>query len=359
MLIVAFLYALVSIVMTPLESGDLYPPYSTMRADPLGAKILYESLAELPDVRVERNFQFLSRYQGSTPGTLFFLGGAGMSFAAETEGQVKQWASLAAAGWRLVFVFQNAMPALRANFDAFKKEKPAKDLKLPPVQDRWGMRIKLRTATVKERAEVDRTPRHSALYFDGDGSWRAATTEPDGHASRVEKPMGKGYIVLLSEIYAISNEGLREHPNGTLVSELVGPNRRVVFDELHNGVSQTGSIGSMIRRYGMQGAVAMLLLAGLLFIWRNATSLLPMRTSVTEAATVAGRDTRQGMLTLLQRSVPREQLIDVCLSEWDKSRPLLGSLSAERAAKARQRPAIEEGPAEAYRRIHAALTERK
>ena len=30
------------LALTPLQTGDVYPPFSTLRADPLGAKALYE-----------------------------------------------------------------------------------------------------------------------------------------------------------------------------------------------------------------------------------------------------------------------------------------------------------------------------
>src|SRR5215472_3376416 len=38
------------------EAGDIYPPYSTLRADPLGAMALYESLEKMPGVSVRRDF---------------------------------------------------------------------------------------------------------------------------------------------------------------------------------------------------------------------------------------------------------------------------------------------------------------
>jgi hypothetical protein len=361
-LVVGFLYVVISIVMTPLERGELYPAYSSLRADPLGSKILYESLAELPGLRVERNFKFVATLLGTAPGTLFFIGDSGPSWSSESEEQVKQWETLAAQGWRLVFVFVNALPALDGNFEVFKKEDKKKDkkavFKAPPILARWGLRLKLRSATAEERAGLDATPRTSALYFETDSSWKVVDSEADGLASHVEKAMGKGSIVAVSEIFPLSNEGLREDREGELVSRLVGANKRIVFDEFHHGVTQAGSIGTMVRRYRLEGAAALLMLTGLLFIWRNATSLLPLRLA-SEEAIVLGRDTKQGMLSLLQRSVARDDLIAVCLAEWEKARPLFPGASEARFAIARQHPAEKETPAAAYRRIHQALTERK
>ena len=35
-------WGLEQVVLGPLETGDVYPPYSSLRTDPLGAKALYE-----------------------------------------------------------------------------------------------------------------------------------------------------------------------------------------------------------------------------------------------------------------------------------------------------------------------------
>jgi hypothetical protein len=356
-LALAFLAAVVWIVMTPLQMGDAYPPYSTLRSDPQGAKILFDSLSELPDLRVERNYKRLGSLRASgPPGTLFFLGGSGPAMAAVSEPQLKEWEGLASDGWRLVFVFSNALPRMDANFDAFVKKDPKKEIKVPPLQSRWGVRFRLRTATVKERAEMDRTPRTSALYFESDASWRSVSLEKDAFASHLEKPMGKGSVALVARIFPISNEGLRERPHSQFVSELVGPNRRVVFDELHHGLDETGSVGSLIRRYRMQGVVGLFIVLGLLFIWRNSTSLLPFKDARVDAGEVLGRDSKQGMLTLLQRSVRRESLLDVCLAEWERAGPLL-PMSQGRATPSA--PSFKEGLAEGYRKIYQLLQERK
>ena len=41
--------------------GDVYPPYSTLRTDPLGAKAIYEALAAQPALSVERNLRPLDQ----------------------------------------------------------------------------------------------------------------------------------------------------------------------------------------------------------------------------------------------------------------------------------------------------------
>ena len=57
-----------------LEHGDVYPPYSTLRTDPLGAKAFYEALAELPGFDMRRNFRSLVRLHPEKPITLIYAG---------------------------------------------------------------------------------------------------------------------------------------------------------------------------------------------------------------------------------------------------------------------------------------------
>jgi hypothetical protein len=46
------------------EVGDVYPPYSSLRSDPLGAMVLYESLQNVDALRVQRDFSTANRLPG-------------------------------------------------------------------------------------------------------------------------------------------------------------------------------------------------------------------------------------------------------------------------------------------------------
>ena len=43
-----------------IASGSVYPEYSSLRSDPDGAKLLYDSLARLPGITVDRSFMSLA-----------------------------------------------------------------------------------------------------------------------------------------------------------------------------------------------------------------------------------------------------------------------------------------------------------
>ena len=208
---------------------------------------------------------------------------------------------------------------------------------------------------------MERLPRESALYFEPDSSWTVLEKGPDGSAVHVEKSMGSGTIVLASQGFQVSNEALREQSRrGQWLAGLIGPGRTsIVFDEFSHGIAETGSVGSLIRRYHLQGAVFLLILAGILFIWRNASSLLPARETQTAAAT-SGRDARDGLTALLQRSVSTGDLIPTCWSEWRKDESIRTPVSKERQQRMEQAIAsipADRKPADAYRQLQNILTD--
>ena len=62
----AFAWGVVHLFELRFSLGDVYPPYSTLRADPLGAEAAFEALAAQPGLSVERNLLPLDRL-GMTP----------------------------------------------------------------------------------------------------------------------------------------------------------------------------------------------------------------------------------------------------------------------------------------------------
>lgn len=71
-LAVAFCYGVLHLFQMRQDVGDVFPEYSSLRADPLGAKALFESLDALPGVTVVRNKEPLGRVQGA-PGKAFLF----------------------------------------------------------------------------------------------------------------------------------------------------------------------------------------------------------------------------------------------------------------------------------------------
>ncbi|HEV1286831.1 MAG TPA: hypothetical protein VNU44_16030 [Bryobacteraceae bacterium] len=291
-LVVALAWGLEQVVVSPLQTGAAYPEYSSLRSDPLGAMALYESLGKV--LKVDRLYKSRLRADPGPSTTIFILGVAPVAWAKLKSDTLKQYEELTAKGARLVIAF---LPV----------SEPWKDTEARPVESRWHIRFTYKDLHV-EHGEI---PKESALELKPGAEWKKLG---EGAFAR---PLGKGSVVLVSESYPLSNEGLREERNAALIVKLVGPASEVVFDENHFGVVESGSITKLMRKYNLEGALAVLALVAGLFLWRSASSLLPSRAPGSEQA-VAGRDSLDGMVALLRRGIPEKDLVRVCYEEVQK-----------------------------------------
>ncbi len=317
--------------IAPLETGDVYPPYSSLRSDPLGAKALYESLAALGSIEVERLYK--QRPTIAASDTMFMLGVEPVSWSASPVRALEEYEKSVANGGRLVIAF---VPVRTPKKLSEKRE----------VEQRWN--IKLHYAKIDD-PEGDSIPAETVLYFQPGPEWRGI---PDHIA--VERRFGAGSIVLVADTFALSNQGLRDARDTGFIAKLIGPAKRVVFDETHLGVVETGSIAKLMHKYRLEGAVAILALAAALFLWRTASSFLPPRT-VAASNAVAGRDSIAGMTALLYRGVKQKDLMETCFAQWTKSAP-----RKSRAARVEDEiRRLKNDPVAAYRAASQALTEKR
>jgi hypothetical protein len=338
LVVLAFGYGLWRLFDLRFASGDIYPPYSSLRADPQGCRALYESLGELPGFTVERNYRPIEKInQGKE--TIFYLGNAAPAFEGTSEDDLKQFEKVASGGARLVIAFRSA------NADEVERERP-----VSTVEKRWGVKF----TYVKLANPPDRA--NTALFLTGvDPRW-------SGRAI-LERSFGAGSVVLVPLGYPLSNEALQQGRDVDLLLRLIGDNRHVIFEESHLGVIESGSVSGLARKYRMEGVVmALLLLAGL-FIWKNSTSLLPARDATSDEAIVASKyDSSSGLANLLRRNISPSRLLPTCLEEWEKAqhRGQAGMNYAETKRERVRLLATRGGdPVENYREISALLAEKR
>ena len=334
-LLAVFVYGLEQVAISPLQTGDVYPPYSSLRSDPLGAKALYESLAALPDIKVERLYTERMTLGGDT---MFVLGVDPVGWSGVKDATLKEYEDLVQSGGRMVIAFLPVHPRIE-HFDLGKdKEKPA-------IGERWNLRLKYRPGLYED---TDAVPSQTALRLDAGPEWISL----GGHGA-ISRSFGKGRIVLVPDSFPLSNQGLLEARDSGFISVLAGAAKTIVFDENHFGVAETGSVTTLMRKYRLEGAVAVLALAAALFLWRSASSFLPPRES-RPATAVTGRDSTAGMTALLHRGIPEKDLLNACLAEWSKSAP-----RQDRTAQVEEAIRAHRDPVEAYRAATHALTEQK
>jgi hypothetical protein len=471
------------------QIGDLYPPYSSMRTDPVGSKAFYDSLAELPGLKVSRSKQPVERLKLEGNSTLFMLGAGAESFVLMDDAGAGKLKTLAGSGNRVVIGFfpQNESALLDEIEEAEKvaggsapsapsapdPENPAAPAPqstplpassplpasaplanpLPPApvapgappshaapapasapasapapepasasapasapasaasasapasapatkpgeketpeerrirkrqkhfhegEKRWGVRLAFSRApedadedlpVVNEvRREPDRAglpeklTMHGLLYFTHlDPTWNVIYRR-GREPVVIERHFGTGSVVLAADSYWMINESLYKEPQPALLSWLAGENRTLLFDESHFGVVEVPGVAGLARRYRLHGLVAGLLLLALLFIWMNASSLVPPYTALAPVAVaVRGRDAASGLTNLLRRSVPKGSLLAVCLTEWRKGERR-GAARIEPAKLARLETLAAGGkrdPLSAYEQIRRLLAEKK
>jgi hypothetical protein len=354
-----FLAGLWHLFCLRFESGDVYPAYSTFRADPLGAKALYESLARVLEAR--RHVQPHLDASEGRGATLFLLGaeGAGERYL---PGDFEELERFAAAGGRLVVSLQpqfevpwsvmaerlsGAVPTNRPPAKSGKKSsRPAprrsrNNEELPPemrpvsMAERWKFEVKRGLAQRDEKgvyqptlavrkADLPLPPSiewHTAVWFDKpDPAWRVIYAREKDRPLVMERSLGAGTLVLLSDSYYFSNQALRSRRQPELLAWLVGPNHTVVFDETHLGVEESTGLATLARKYRLEGLfLALLVLAGL-FLWKEAVRFLPppgRPENVDEP--VLGRDSAAGFVNLLRRNLRAADALGTCFDEWKKS----------------------------------------
>ncbi|MBM3785194.1 MAG: hypothetical protein FJW30_12590 [Acidobacteria bacterium] len=278
-LIGGFGAVLASLLGVSMARSDVYPEWSTMRSDPLGAKVLFEALRRTaPDVR--RNYEDLSAVQPGK-GLYVFLGVSPLVFSDPK---------------RLQFAEDSSSEVLLAL--------------APPAR-----KSNLRT----EKFGFLQTPDGLLLRSD---AWECLDGQRDG--CRVAR---KGRVRLLSDGTPLTNRSLREARDVEFISGLFRTELPVIFDESHLGVVESGGVGVLLRKYRLFPAIALLLALALLYVWRNSTTLAPAREPVSEAMTP---QPAASLRTLLAQSVPKDKLAETLAAEWTRALHLLPGWQAGR-----------------------------
>ena len=300
--------------------GGAYPAYSSLRSDPLGAKLLYDTLALVPGASVARNYLPLE-YVSGTGATLLLLNQNSELFDEELLDSVDR---LAARGNRVVVTTAEAM-ALPKNSE--------------PLLKAWKVKFGFDA----------KAPRELKLYFAEATGWRTID-EDDARAMAIERPVGKGSVVLFSDSPDFANSTLADEDDAdfALISTAIGPATHVIFDEQHFGITQEGSVVGLMRRFRLMGMALGFAICAALFIWRNTTAFPPPVATLQKTG-ASGRTSRSGLLTLLRRHIPVSELATVCWNEWIATNRR--GVSAEGATRAREIARRETDPVKALREI--------
>ncbi len=276
-----FAWGVVYLFNLQFESGEVYPEYSSLRADPLGSKLLFDTLARVPGVIVSRSYSALDDVEPGT--TLLLLGYPPQRMADDAETLRKT----AERGVRIVMAIAGGADPRP---DALSKS--------------WGLPL-----------ATDKRTRHShELYFPEARDW-TVIDRAGPKILAVEKPLGKGAVAIWSESDDFANESTAAGDRFDTITQALGANRRIVFDERHFGIAETGTVIALARRFRLTGMALGLALCAALLLWRNGFGFPPPVLPSTQDR-LAGRTSHAGLITLLRRNIPRHELAAACWAEW-------------------------------------------
>ena len=346
-----------------LGGGDVYPEYSSLRADALGTRALYEALEQIDGIQVEREYRPLAKL-GAHPRLVVLPGLDWQDWQFIPANQLEALNAAARGGARIVLTFR--ADRLRDDLDAHgrsvidkkdekdgKKAKDAKDakkkkLKRPGIKEpelkelakEWGVTIKQRWLMGRKKGaqRTDDAPAglpsevawQSDVHFfvATDSGWRTLYRR-GSEAVLIEKQIGRGSIVLLADAYCLSNEAMHKERATGLLSYLVGESRRVTFVESVLGVTEDNGVGFLARRYGLGGALALCALLGALYAWRRLVAFLPPLDARAAGGEVAlDYEPAAGFTGLLRRSLGVTGVLPASIEEWRKARRGGGNTAA-------------------------------
>ncbi len=387
-----FFIGLGHLFMLRFQTGDIYPPYSSLRADPLGTKALYQSLANTGRVEVRRHYESIARLPSGNDTTLFYLGSSGAFFYPGTNcsdgGLNKEFRRIASTGGRVVISFNPPAHKVHQghNDNAAKTNRQKKtntENKLPDDAQIWKL---FKDVALKYERQLEKSngahlapayrangwpfqakiPWHSPCYFDmADSAWQVIYSI-DNRPVMIEHPFGDGTVILLTDTFLLSNEALRNERHPRFLTWLMGSNSQAVFDEAHLGMRKKPGVVALARQNRLHWPIGGIILLALLFIWKNAMPLTPPPQESdlqSDSSTSYAQDYTQGLISLLDRHIDKQKIMRIYVKQWRQALPrnqvLTDAQSKRIEAMFGEDGALIKGtnPVAAYRQIYTIISE--
>lgn len=341
LLILSFLVSASFILKGRFEKGDVYPRYSSLRHDPMGTSILFDSFKKTGctvEILTEEKFPEIMNPQDTI---LFILS---PKFAHFPDNEADRIAGFILSGGR-VFMTADNENGLMDFFDTGidmpecerKHAEGNEEIKKDPEREKAGKKKGEIEERIEEKGEdgdekepclqdaiqvagFDFSPDSIPVF--GEKSlitrWpRAVTVLSSGHDVMLLLSHGKGDIIISTESYFISNESLAKMPPVTFLSWIMGGRTHVLVDEYHHGVLSKKGVSFLLRKYHLYWFIAYLALISLISLWHILpTFRKPLPRESTPGANI--RSSLDGYTHLLTRTIPRKGMLDISMDQWLK-----------------------------------------
>jgi len=287
-----------------IAGGEDYPQWSSLRRDPSGTRLLFDALAATGQVEIVRKYKDLNQ-EPEHNSSVLYLGFAPASLLQASGADLEKLEKAAQAGNRLVIAM-----------DPGRWSSPPKEQPESALAKRWGVGVDV----VPDSDKQDEAP--TELFFSRIDGWtqKAGNRQKAGNNGRaviVERAFGAGTIVLMASSGVFANRSLATDRDSSLLVKLIGSYRRIVFDEAHLGVQDTGSVLGLLHKYRLDGVLWGLIALALVFVWSHAAGFPPPEPAA--ARNVVGYDVRSGLAQLLRRQIPPSGVVEACVAEWKRT----------------------------------------
>ncbi len=343
------------------NSGDVYPAYSSFKADPLGTKALYESIGAMQDMSVIRRVDDTGLDSIGPSNTLLmiaydgFFGFNSDLISSDETGELKRFFH---SSGRLAMSLPPAGP-VHPDIKAERIKKKEEDKKAEtnstsvitnaaPTIKSWlaltnwlGVAVTYcdHVATNAELADVSLTglPVQMTLLTSGcftnlANEWKVIYRTAQGPVV-IEKKIGNGSIALCSSSYFLSNESLSKERISPLIAWFIGDNKKMIFDETHLGISTDRGVSFLARKYRLYWLLGGCVLLAALFIWKNSCPLLPApfeSSAATHEENIShGKDSASALANILRQNISTSAVLTTCFNEWKKDAAGNGGISPE------------------------------
>jgi hypothetical protein len=311
LLAAGFVFVVVRSILRRSETTYNYPSYSSLNNGDQGTKAYFEALRKL-NFFPERNFKPIHNLEGAAA-DIFYAGTNLAAFRYAETKEFEQFERLAQQGARLIIAFD-------ATGTVNLRTAPSK-AREDVLKRRWGIELTYTRRNISKAAsnfmaslEVLPVTWHFSSWT---REWSASETRQDKPLF-LERHFGKGSILLIANAALFTNRELLLHPDSHALAAAPGPHRKVIFDESHLGLEDTGTVIGLAAAHGLNWMLLGFIVLAALYVWRNLASFVPSTPPRRDTA-VSGRDAYSALSNLLMQSVPGKSILRAAGEEWNRT----------------------------------------
>jgi hypothetical protein len=311
LLILFFAFSAYKVMSMRFVKGDVYPQYSSLRHDPMGTSIFFQSLKKM-GYRVETIMEEKLPENVNPQNTILFYLSPSFYISKDAREEI---ISFILGGGR-VFVSDKHNNRLLSFFDTkiVYLENDNNEQEYDNNEQEYE-----RNAIPEEifdfANERLKVFNKSTLKC----NWSKSKTVYKLNEQDIILLLnhGKGNIIISSETYFISNESLVKEPPVKFLTWIMNGRKRVLVDEFHHGISYKKGISFLLKKYNLYWFIAYLILIFFLYLWY----VLPyFRTPLPRPSrgNYQTQTSLRGYTQLLTKTIPKNKLLDISIDQWIK-----------------------------------------